>query len=347
MRKSVSLFTLLVSLSACGLQDPAIYNSYGASKGAGSVGMHTVLPGDTVYKVAKNYQLPMREIITLNHMEAPYVLNTGYRMKLPPPNEYEVREGDTVFSVAKMYETSPNRLSSLNSLQEPYKLNVGQILRLPAPNVPDVAVQNVSMANNSAAEIDQAQSARLNPVERESIENRTPVTSSGGMDNTASVNMSPQPQAQTQGQPAQVQEASATTRAKIPSDTPKMSGNAKFMRPVDGKIISNYGPKEDGLHNDGINIKAVSGTPVRAAENGVVVYNGSDLAGYGNLVLIRHEDKMMTAYAHLDKTLVTRGAKVTRGQSIGTVGSTGIVDGPQLHFEIRKGSTPLNPAKYL
>ena len=89
------------------------------------------------------------------------------------------------------------------------------------------------------------------------------------------------------------------------------------------------------------------GSPVRAAQNGVVVYIGSDLEGYGNLVLVRHADRMMTAYAHLDKTLVKRGDKVLRGQSIATVGKTGQVDGPQLHFEIRRGTKALNPSKYL
>lgn len=119
------------------------------------------------------------------------------------------------------------------------------------------------------------------------------------------------------------------------------------MRPVNGRIISQFGPKKDGLYNDGINIKAVRGSAVRSAENGIVVYTGDDLEGYGNLVLIRHENRMMSAYAHLDKTLIKRGAKVARGQSIGTVGSTGQVDSPQLHFELRKGSNPLNPMKYL
>jgi len=119
------------------------------------------------------------------------------------------------------------------------------------------------------------------------------------------------------------------------------------MRPVDGKIISNFGPKQGGLHNDGINIRAPKGTPVRAAQNGVVVYSGNDLEGYGNLILVRHQNNMMSAYAHLDKTLIKRGDTVKQGQSIGTVGSTGQVNTPQLHFEIRKGTKALNPVKYL
>ena len=119
------------------------------------------------------------------------------------------------------------------------------------------------------------------------------------------------------------------------------------MRPVDGKVISGFGPKEGGLHNDGINIKAPKGTPVRAAENGVVAYVGSEMAGYGNLVLIKHQDRWITAYAHMDKTLVKKGDVVKAGQSIGTVGSTGGVESAQLHFEVRKGTQAVNPNSYL
>jgi murein DD-endopeptidase MepM/ murein hydrolase activator NlpD len=311
----VCMTAVAVFLSACGTQNPAPLNTYGVSKGAGSVGVHTVLSGDTVYKIAQNYQLPMREIITLNRIEAPYVLNTGFRMKLPPPNEHQVREGDSVYSIARMYETSVNRLVELNDLHAPYTVRKGEKIRLPTPTMKaQKAVYNAP-----------SESASVRPVERQGV-------------------------VKPQNKPY-VQKASVT-RAKLPrkaisKHTPKMSGNGKFMRPVNGKIISSYGPKAGGLHNDGINIQAVRGTAVRSAENGIVVYTGDDLASYGNLILVRHQGGMMSAYAHLDKTLVKRGAKVTRGQSIGTVGSTGQVASPQLHFEVRKGSTPLNPMKYL
>lgn len=321
MRKFL-LCISVISLGACGTQAPAPLNTYGVTKGAGSVGVHTVLPGDTVYKIAQNYQLPMREIITLNKIEAPYVLNTGYRMRLPRPNEHTVRQGDSVYSVARMYETSINRLVQLNDLQAPYKISQGQKLRLPTPTM------KAQEVNFRQPQIDTpAQTSPVKPVERETIKKE-------GAD---VVTPSSKPR---------VQQASAA-RAQIPKSTPKMSGTGRFMKPVNGRIISDFGPKAGGLHNDGINIQAVRGTAVRAAENGVVVYNGDDLESYGNLILVRHQGGKMSAYAHLEKTLVTRGMKVTRGQSIGTVGSTGQVDTPQLHFEIRKGSTPLNPTKYL
>ena len=112
-------------------------------------------------------------------------------------------------------------------------------------------------------------------------------------------------------------------------------------------MISTYGPKSDGRHNDGINIKARQGAPVRAAENGVVVYSGNELQGYGNLVLIRHADRWLTAYGHMDSVVVTKGMTINRGQTIGTVGQTGSVDAPQLHFEVRRGTDALNPEPYL
>lgn len=321
------LITTALLLGACSKQQPVGVSAYGVEKGAGSVGIHTVLPGDTVYKIAQNYQLPMREIITVNKIEAPYVLNAGYRLKLPPPNEHQVREGDTVTSIAQMYEVSPNRLVQLNDLSPPYKLMPRMTLRLPSPSS--------SMAQKTFYNTAPIETASVQPVERGVVEAPRVQSTRATPNNTVTPTHKPT-----------VQKASMP-RANLPKHTPKMSGNGRFMRPVDGNIISSYGPKEGGLHNDGINIKAVRGAPVRAAENGVVVYTGDDLEGYGNLILVRHENRMMSAYAHLDKTLVKRGATVTRGQSIGTVGSSGQVDTPQLHFEIRKGAKALDPAKYL
>jgi murein DD-endopeptidase MepM/ murein hydrolase activator NlpD len=142
--------------------------------------------------------------------------------------------------------------------------------------------------------------------------------------------------------------ASAGPTADPKQDTvlPPRSGRT-FSWPVRGRVLAGFGPTPDGLHNDGINIAARAGAPVIAAENGVVVYAGSELKGFGNLLLIRHADGWMTAYAHLDKALVKKGQKVTKGQAIGTVGSTGGVSQPQLHFEIRRGTQAVDPAKFL
>ena len=134
-------------------------------------------------------------------------------------------------------------------------------------------------------------------------------------------------------------------KAKI--DPPVLSGNGEFSLPVRGDILSGYGPKDGGLHNDGINIAAALGTPVAAAQSGVVAYVGDAIEGYGNLILLRHDEGYITAYAHLNSVSVKRGDTLSQGQPIGTVGQTGSVTQPQLHFEIRKGTKALNPAVYL
>lgn len=131
----------------------------------------------------------------------------------------------------------------------------------------------------------------------------------------------------------------------VMAQPPSRSGG--FAWPLAGRLVSKYGPKAGGLHNDGINIAAPKGTPVRVAENGVVAYAGNELRGFGNLLLVRHADGWMTAYAHLDRLLVGRGETVRQGETIATVGKTGAVDAPQLHFEIRRGSQAFDPLVYL
>ena len=133
--------------------------------------------------------------------------------------------------------------------------------------------------------------------------------------------------------------------SQLPDPAPRAT--ARFAWPLPGKIIANFGPAGGGLHNDGINIAATLGTQVRAADNGVVAYAGNELRGFGNLLLIKHADGWTTAYAHNDKLLVQRGDTVTQGQVIATVGRTGNVDSPQLHFEVRKGTQAMNPIEFL
>jgi murein DD-endopeptidase MepM/ murein hydrolase activator NlpD len=142
--------------------------------------------------------------------------------------------------------------------------------------------------------------------------------------------------------------APATQPAPTPENvTPPPRGSGKFLWPVNGKVVSVFGVKEGGQHNDGINIAAPLGTPVHAADNGVVAYAGNELRGFGNLLLIRHADGWVSAYAHCDALLVKRGDQVKRGQVIARVGQTGAVSSPQLHFELRKAGTAVDPTSEL
>jgi murein DD-endopeptidase MepM/ murein hydrolase activator NlpD len=120
-----------------------------------------------------------------------------------------------------------------------------------------------------------------------------------------------------------------------------------FRWPVRGRVITSFGPKPNGLQNDGIDLAVPKGTPIKAADDGVVAYAGNELKGYGNLVLIRHSNGYVTAYAHASEILVRRGETVKRGQVIAKSGETGSVKSPELHFEIRKGATPVDPAQFL
>ncbi|MGB6798225.1 MAG: M23 family metallopeptidase, partial [Xanthobacteraceae bacterium] len=150
--------------------------------------------------------------------------------------------------------------------------------------------------------------------------------------------------------PLSARVAAPTATAPVPDTTAKTADAGEgpgFRWPVRGRVIQAFGPKPNGLQNDGINLAVPEGTPVKASEDGVVAYAGNELKGYGNLVLVRHANGFVTAYAHASDILVKRGDSVKRGQVIAHSGQTGNVTSPQLHFEIRKGATPVDPAQYL
>lgn len=156
------------------------------------------------------------------------------------------------------------------------------------------------------------------------------------------------PRAEAPSQKALVTTPSAPPVQETPVKAAEpVGGMAGFRWPVRGRVIAGFGPKSNGLQNDGINLAVPEGTPVKASEDGVVAYAGNELKGYGNLVLVRHSNGFVTAYAHASELMVKRGETVKRGQVIAKSGQTGSVTAPQLHFEIRKGATPVDPAQYL
>lgn len=156
-----------------------------------------------------------------------------------------------------------------------------------------------------------------------------------------------------QSQPEGLRMATAVTQDKtwyngeIELKNDRGLDSPAFIWPVRGKIISHFGKKANGSHNDGINISAHLGDPIYASSNGTVVYAGSDLKDYGNMVILRHENGWMSAYAHADRLLVKENERVSQGQRIATVGTSGSVDTAQLHFGLRNGKSPVDPAKFL
>lgn len=296
-------------------QSPAPVSRYGSSAGLGSAGSHVVADGDTLWSISNRYEIAMRDIANANKLSAPFLLNEGQRLRLPPPPKYRVRNGDTLYGVSRLFGTSTSEVARLNNLSSPYTLKVGQVLRLPSVRL---KAQAASVASNTKV------ATPKKVVQRDA----KPVQ-------TAAVNKVEKPAQKAKPRPVKISKA------------PPKRSSSKFLKPVDGKTLSSYGAKKGGLHNDGVNIAAPKGTPVMAAENGVVVYAGNELKGSGNLILVRHDDQYMSAYAHLDDFMAQRGQTVKRGQTIGTVGSTGAVSQPQLHFEIRKGTRAMNPKGYI
>lgn len=149
----------------------------------------------------------------------------------------------------------------------------------------------------------------------------------------------------TEAKPKAAEKPVAVASAEKP--VARVPGAPAFVWPLHGKILDSFGESQDGSQNDGINIAASKGEPIRAAASGTVEYAGNGIAGYGNLVLIRHNGNYFTAYAHADQLKVHKGDPVMAGQVIGYAGTSGDVTTPQLHFEIRHGKKPVNPSRYL
>ncbi len=156
------------------------------------------------------------------------------------------------------------------------------------------------------------------------------------------------PESQQKARLAQATTTPEELSGPSPTKTAEATGALPSFRwPVRGRVITAYGAKTNGKVNDGINLAVPEGTPVKAADDGVVAYSGNELKGYGNLVLIRHANGYVTAYAHASELLVKRGDTIKRGQVIAKSGQSGEVASPQLHFEIRKGSSPVDPLQFL
>lgn len=237
-----------------------------------------------------------------------------------------VARGDTLYSLSRKYSVPVNDLAVMNNLTPPFNLSVGQKIRV--PNLARVSVEQVRTDDVKVAVKSTNATVQTQPQQK-----RDAKTIAEKVGAEKKVVATP------------VKKISSDPTKKLPKINARSS--SKFSWPVRGKILSNYGAKSSGLFNDGINIGAARGTAVKAAENGVVAYAGNEVKGMGNLIIIQHEDGWMTVYAHMDSMVVRRGARVSVGQQIGTVGKTGKVDSPQLHFEIRKGTKAYNPTQYL
>ena len=250
-----------------------------------------------------------------------------------------VSAGDTLYSVSRRYAIPVNDLAVMNGLRAPFTLKNGQSLRV--PDVPEIVNKetNVKKVEQTVKAPEQKKTEKNAQKNTE----KSPKKPEQKSVNTAKSGV------QKKQETKKVSEKTKPESKKTLATQPKIAArsSSKFSWPVRGTVLSHFGAKSGGLFNDGINIGAASGTTVKAAENGVVAYAGNEIKGMGNLVIIQHEGGWMTVYAHLNSMSVRRGARVKVGDKIGSVGQTGKVTKPQLHFEIRKGTKAYNPVNYL
>lgn len=292
------------------------------------------------------------------------------------PAAVTVQQGDTLLGIAQRYDVSMTALIQQNGIQEPYTIQPGQVLTLPSGGVMVPAapassiVASVPPGGVTATTVPPYPSTTgstlpvpptlpaasgppvsivpgaigtgVVPPLPPALGTATAATSTDG-----SVTVAPLPPIGGTTAPTTAAGTTATTVASATPPAPPATSSSGLSWPVTGSTLVAYNAQLNGKANQGINIAAAAGTPVHAAAAGTVAYAGNELRGYGNLILIRHANNIVTAYAHLASITVSKDQTVQPGQTIGTVGDTGGVSEPQLHFEVREGSTPVDPAKYL
>lgn len=331
MLRSAFALAILATLAACSRSSPApvVYGSPPITLPSASAGQRVVAAdGDTVFALARKYDVPVRDLIEVNGLAPPYRLQTGRALLIPAAQTHLVQPGETIYSLSRRYGVDMREVARANHVAPPYGLRVGERLRVPRGAAPEpVATVVVARPEPPAPAVKPAPPGAVGVTELPPPAAMAPAPI-----------LPPAPAVPPANETAAV--------APPPAAIPERAGRA-FLWPVTGKVVSRFGSKPGGLQNDGINIAAPKGAPVRAAENGVVVYAGNELRGFGNLLLVRHSDGWVSAYAHNEQLLVDRGAPVKRGQVIAKVGSTGSVTAPQLHFELRQGVNAVDPLRYL
>jgi murein DD-endopeptidase MepM/ murein hydrolase activator NlpD len=233
-----------------------------------------------------------------------------------------IASGESLYTIARLYNVTAQALVAANGLSSPDKIYVGQKIVVPGMKGSGAPKNTIAAATPVPATKPSGGTQAPTVVAEIAPNESTPIASPKLLEtNTQPVN---KPMVQ-------------------PKAEPKLSGADKFRWPVSGRVITDFGNSK----GTGINIEAPEGAAIRAAENGQVIYVGSGVEGYGNLILIRHPNGYVSAYAHLKEMSVAKGDVVNRGDNIGSAGMTGGVSRPQLHFELRKGATPVDPVPLL
>ena len=334
----------------------------------------TIEKGDTLYSVSRKYSVPVNDLAVLNKISAPFALSVGQKIKVPdvlsvpeyktPQRAATVKtETKTVVPektvTTKVAEPKAESKSADAKKAEQKKTEKAEVkpktadvkdtkVAEPKPDAKKVEVKSTPKVETKPAKVEQKK------TDKKQVADKKVDTKAKTADKKKSA-QTPKTKTETNTE-AKVAKAGAkktaadtkkTTQQKRAAKQLAARSSSKFSWPLRGKILSGFGSKPNGLVNDGINISGNKGATVSAAENGFVAYAGNEVKGMGNLVIIQHADGWMTVYAHMDTMNVRRGSTVAVGQKIGTVGQSGKVDRPQLHFEIRKGTRAYNPISYL
>lgn len=346
----------------------------------------TVGQGESVDVIARRQGVPVAAILETNGISDPSQIRPGQRlvipryvsgsgpaqpMQQPMPqvaapayvpapavsaargNEHVVQPGESLIGISRRYGMTLDALARYNNISPYTRVNVGDRIKVPAGPQASVPAPR-TVATTPAPHVQPPRIAAAQPApmaQQQSFLQPQPAMPQVAQPQVSQPRVIPITRAPAATEPVQnVRMATQETpkAEPTPEKVAEPAGNmASFRWPVHGRVIAGFGSKPNGTQNDGINIAVPEGTQIKAADDGVVAYSGNELKGYGNLVLIRHANGYVSAYANASELLVKRGDTIKRGQVIAHSGQTGNVTSPQLHFEIRKGSTPVDPTKYL
>jgi murein DD-endopeptidase MepM/ murein hydrolase activator NlpD len=319
---------------------------------AGPREVHTVKSGDTLTSIARKFDMSVSDLADDNKLDTDKPLKLGAKIKGPATSSkaYVAQSGDTLAGISKRFNVSVKALAAENDLRATASVKKGQKIVLPDGYKDKGPVKTTTTVSKPVpAEPSNTYARAETPTPTP-----TPTRPSAPIGATPSspVPYTPsysRPSAPIAAQPVAPPPPSA--RPIIESSAPPTeseiiaSGKGKFAWPVRGAIISNFGVKGTGQRNDGLDIRAPQGTPVLSAADGKVAYAGNQVPSFGNLVLVKHADGWVTAYAYLSSINVKMQQDVRQGEQLGAVGATGGANEPQLHFEMRYAPTVKDKAK--
>lgn len=290
----------------------------------------TVRPRETLFAVAERTRTPVSGLIEINRLRPPYALQAGQVLTLPPLKVHVVQPGEGLSQVAARYSIDMRSLRVFNRLPRDVVLRPGQRIVLP----PLVRDRYSGLEPQDLVDLLSAEIAAGRPVPQPPL--------------TAPTATPPRPPPALPG-PVLPPRPPAPPAGNLPRrvEMPPRPEGKRFNWPLRGQLVETFGPKPGFRQVDGIEIEAPLNAPFAAAADGVVAYAGNELEGYGWLVLVRHPEGYVTAYAYASQLIVRVGDRVREGQTLGAVGQTGRATSPRLHFQVRTRGTPVNPVALL